>query len=121
VKASIQDFPYLAVAITFTLASLITAYYIYIAERNPRTNINSNIEEMSKLNYYNENIWTMIVTATTVGYGDIYPWTHLGRTTAMIMSILGNFFLGLMVVTLSMSLYHTRAELKTYTLIYKKH
>ena len=40
---------------------------------------------------------------TTVGYGDFYPKTHLGRTVAVIAAVLGSLFVSLMVVAMSES------------------
>lgn len=36
-----------------------------------------------------DGIWWAIVTLTTIGYGDIYPWTTMGRVIATILGLLG--------------------------------
>jgi voltage-gated potassium channel len=36
-----------------------------------------------------DGIWWAIVTLTTIGYGDIYPWTSAGRVIATILGLLG--------------------------------
>lgn len=36
-----------------------------------------------------DGIWWAIVTLTTIGYGDIYPWTAAGRVIATILGLLG--------------------------------
>lgn len=36
-----------------------------------------------------DGIWWAIVTLTTIGYGDIYPWTAAGRAIATILGLLG--------------------------------
>lgn len=53
------------------------------------------IIEETKINNYADAIWWSIVTTTTVGYGDIYPETLLGRLIAIIMMILGIGIMGL--------------------------
>ena len=46
-------------------------------------------------------MWCVIVTMTTVGYGDFYPVTHLGRIVGVIASLWGAFIISLLMVTLS--------------------
>ncbi len=36
-----------------------------------------------------DGIWWAIVTLTTIGYGDIYPWTTAGRAIATLLGLLG--------------------------------
>lgn len=36
-----------------------------------------------------DGIWWAVVTLTTIGYGDIYPWTAAGRIIATILGVLG--------------------------------
>ena len=41
--------------------------------------------------------WTSFTTCTTVGYGDFYPMTFLGRIVGILISIYGLLITGLMV------------------------
>jgi len=45
--------------------------------------------------------WTFVVTTTTIGYGEIYPQSHLGRFIAMIACILGMCLISLLVVSIN--------------------
>jgi len=52
--------------------------------------------------YYMYNaMWFMIVTSTSVGYGDIVPTTSMGRTVAAIAAIVGLVCLSLMTASMA--------------------
>ncbi len=46
-------------------------------------------------------IWCIIITMGTVGYGDYYPTSYLGRTIAFIAAISGIILASLLILTLS--------------------
>ena len=50
--------------------------------------------------YFNA-LWLIVITLTTVGYGDISPCTFPGRIVAMISALWGAFLISLLVVTVS--------------------
>ena len=54
---------------------------------------------------------------TTVGYGDFYPQTHLGRFVGIIICLWGSFFVSLFVVTLTNLLLFEANEEKAYKLL----
>jgi hypothetical protein len=57
----------------------------------------------------------MIITMSTVGFGDFVPKTHLGRFFAILACIWGNFLISLMVISLTISSEFTfPAHLKAY-------
>ncbi|WP_461226524.1 ion channel [Lacticaseibacillus suihuaensis] len=56
-------------------------------------------------------LWWAIVTATTVGYGDIAPHTLLGRTVAVILMFTGIGLIG--TLTSSITAYFTQARAPT--------
>ena len=53
--------------------------------------------------YLWNSMWCTIITMATVGYGDYYPETHIGRFIAILACIWGNFLISLMVVSLTIS------------------
>lgn len=49
-------------------------------------------------------IWLTIITMTTVGFGDLFPRTILGRGIDVLLVIWGTFIVSLMVVVLTNTL-----------------
>jgi succinate-acetate transporter protein len=50
---------------------------------------------------YGNAMWNVIITMTTVGYGDFYARTEIGRFVIFIVCIWGVFVVSLMVVTMT--------------------
>ena len=48
-----------------------------------------------------DSIWWSFVTTTSVGYGDIYPTTNLGRLIAVLLMITGLGFVGMLSGTIA--------------------
>nr|WP_278294145.1 ion channel [Caloranaerobacter azorensis] len=63
---------------------VINSVLFYLVENNENPNINSLWDAL----------WWGFVTSTTVGYGDIYPRTKLGRIIAIFLMIMGIGFFG---------------------------
>lgn len=53
----------------------------------------------TSLEYFWNCIWLIFVTQTTVGYGDMYPQTHLGRGFIMSICMLGTFLISYFVIS----------------------
>lgn len=50
--------------------------------------------EASPVQSYSDAIWLMIMSSTTIGFGDVYPITLVGRIAVFVMFILGVGILG---------------------------
>lgn len=66
--------------------------------------MNFEISATQDLNYFENSIWLIIITMTTVGYGDFYPRTFFGRLLDCFISIWGIFIISMMVVVLMSTL-----------------
>ena len=44
-------------------------------------------------------MWTVFITMTTVGYGDLYPITALGRIVGALSALIGGVILSIIFVT----------------------
>ena len=69
-----------------TVLLIITASVMYFAE---------NAAQPDKFGSIPESLWWAVATLTTVGYGDVYPITPLGRIAAGFIAIVGIGFLAL--------------------------
>jgi hypothetical protein len=67
------------------------------------------------LSYIANCFWLVIVTMTTVGYGDYFPRSHLGRFVGVITCIIGMLLLSLIVVSFSVVSEFTGEEKLAFT------
>jgi hypothetical protein len=73
----------------------------------------------NKLRLLTNSIWIIIITMTTVGYGDIYLYTHTGRFIGVISCVIGLLLVSLMVVSLAIISEFTDEEKKAYSILIK--
>jgi voltage-gated potassium channel Kch len=78
----------------------ITSLMFYIAEARVNENVHDPVDA----------IWWSIVTATTVGYGDIYPVTGAGRVAGIIMMVVGIATFSALAGTMASALQRRREE-----------
>lgn len=69
------------------------------------------------MGFYFNAMWMVIVTMTTVGYGDYFPQTVLGRVVIFMVCIWGIFIISLMVIALNNTLSLNELESKSSNLI----
>lgn len=67
---------------------------------------------------FGDALWWSIVTATTVGYGDIAPSTPGGRIIASILMIIGTTFIGVYIGTITTHFINKKGKPRIYG--YKK-
>jgi voltage-gated potassium channel len=61
----------------------------------------------SHITNFGDAVWWAITTITTVGYGDIYPVTTIGRVIAVLMMIGGISLVGSITATIASWIIHT--------------
>lgn len=97
-KCYIQDSPFIGIGGFFIFMSAICAVTMQLCEE-PDEEIDG-VSSESNLRYFWDNLWTILYTTTTVGYGNLYPMTHLGRGICILACILGNMYLGMLLVAI---------------------
>ncbi|HEY6017965.1 MAG TPA: potassium channel family protein, partial [Gaiellaceae bacterium] len=60
-----------------------------------------------------DGVWWAVSTMTTVGYGDLYPHTDLGRAIAIVVMTVGIGFGSLLVAALAERFVHSQVEEET--------
>lgn len=112
VKCMMKEQPLKFIATIFLFGIIFFGYALRIAEA-PLITID---KSMDLSNYFN-CCWNVLITMTTVGYGDYYPRTPLGRIIMFFTCIYGMIVVSLMVNFVSMQLELGYGELKAYTVI----
>jgi potassium intermediate/small conductance calcium-activated channel subfamily N protein 2 len=94
-KSLMKSTPYTVLIISLFLSVAIMGYNLRIFERTLA------VESSQDFGLMSNSIWNVLVTMTTVGYGDYFPKTNVGRIIGIIVSFWGVFIVSLFVVTLS--------------------
>jgi len=108
----------------FTFTTTFLAYAVRMFERpfydDPKiSTISENSPEYQDYSLFNNAWWLIVVTMTTVGYGDYFPRTHLGRIVIIIACFCGVFIVSLTVVTLTSASEFSRGEKSTYEILHR--
>lgn len=74
------------------------------------------LNEVSEQNFSNmiNSIWNMIITLTSVGYGDIFPKTNCGRIVGILICFWGFFIVSFFVLTVDTILQFHPNEKSSY-------
>ncbi len=69
----------------FSVLNIILGYITFMAE----TGVSG-----SPVQTYVDALWLMLMSSTTIGFGDVYPITFIGRAAVFVMFVLGVGILG---------------------------
>ena len=112
IKAELKEKPYFMVGLLMLFSIFIFGYAIRNVELGfMQYKDQSNFQDWS---FAWNGFWCVIITILTVGYGDFYPQTVLGRIIAVVACLWGTFLISLMVVSLTISVEFTPQEQKAY-------
>jgi voltage-gated potassium channel len=73
----------------------------------------------SGLNFdnYTNGVWYIIVSMTTIGYGDYYPISSFGRIIGVLCCLWGVFTVSMSVATLNSLLLFSEGEKKAFNIL----
>jgi hypothetical protein len=112
IKAELKERPYTVVGVLMLMSILIFGH----ALRNVEVCFmqNKSADKFQDWSYVWNGFWCIIITILTIGYGDFYPQTVVGRCIAVVAVLWGTFLISLMVVSLTISVEFTPQEQKAY-------
>lgn len=95
IKSLMESQPYHVYGILLSLCIVVCTFMLNIYE--------SGLDDISGFNFssYWNCVWCTIITMTTVGFGDMYPSSMIGRIIGLICSFIGVFLMSMLVVTIT--------------------
>lgn len=110
-RGQFKETPNLALGLTTLISAFVCAQMLRIYER-PLSEVSG-----QRFDKFPSSLWCIIVTMSTVGYGDMFPKTIFGRLLGSILCIWGVVLESMMVVTLSEGLEFTSPQKNSYVLL----
>ena len=98
-RSDLKYRPFLVLGTGITILTIYSAVIVRTFERSFKKADFYNSPDFD-FDYFINSIWLMVITTTTVGYGDFYPKTHMGRMTAVAICLLGMMMVSLIVIFL---------------------
>jgi potassium intermediate/small conductance calcium-activated channel subfamily N protein 2 len=114
-KAYMKQKPYQTIGVYLGLTVLIFGYQLKILE-GPLSEASN-----QDFNNFQNAMWNVVVTLATVGYGDFYMKTILGRIVGLVVCFWGTFVVSYFVVTVTSMLTFAAPEEKSYMLLLRLH
>jgi hypothetical protein len=123
-KSLLKQRPYTMLCMSFLIVSIQLALAVRLFERpfydDPKVeNINSIDGNYQDYSLYNNSWWLIVVTMTTVGYGDYFPRTHLGRFIIILACFCGVFLVSLTIVSLTKTSDFSYGEKNAYEILHR--
>ena len=115
IKAQMQSIPYQVYGILLILCIIFCSVTLRIYERG--------LDEVTGKSFSNifNCIWLVIITMTTVGFGDFFPSSSIGRLIGVTGSFMGVFLISMLVVTITNVLMLSTHEYNAYLIMEKMH
>jgi voltage-gated potassium channel len=106
-KVLLKKCPEYVVAFCMLLSILLLSTSFQIFERE----VDENMNEMPKA------MWCVLITMTTVGYGDVFPITNGGRLIGILGALWAVFFVSLFTVFIHNTLLFSESQKRSFILL----
>ncbi len=94
-KAFKNDRPYTFICFSLAIPLIVCGYALRMFERPLIPVSGQDFDNLGNC------IWCVLITMTTVGYGDFFPISNLGRIIGILACLWGVFIVSIFVVTLT--------------------
>ena len=111
IKSLMKKKPYSVLLSSLILSVALFGFVLRIFERPLST------ASGQDFNSINNAFWVTLITMTTVGYGDFFPKSNIGRLVGILIAFWGVAFVSLFVVTLTNLLLFQNGEEKSFILL----
>jgi hypothetical protein len=117
-KAELKKRPYTVLffasfIIVVILSFAVRTFEYYVVTEITKKSTGENLQFLSN------SIWMILVTMTTVGYGEFFPRSHFGRFIGVVSCVIGLLLVSLIVVSLAIISEFTNEEKKAYSFLKK--
>jgi hypothetical protein len=104
VKSFLFLYPLQTVFFFSLSVTIIISYIVRIFENSYRVEPDGSLVFISNFGNISDAFWYLWVTYSTVGYGDYFPKTILGRIVGLMAAMLGTFVTSTLIVSLQQRL-----------------
>jgi voltage-gated potassium channel Kch len=107
IKCIMKNDSWIVLSVTLIVTLLSMSYQVRIFERHVTP----------AYEYVTTSMWVFMITMLTIGYGDAFPKSHMGRMMGIVASGWGVFYVSLFVIALTNMLEFNSSELKAFNLL----
>ena len=106
-RSILQVYPLQSVGVLFALSMVIEGYALHVFERPVCATRNAILSQwcgpqkmgLTDFSSFSVAIWNAVVTALTIGYGDVYAVTHQGRVVGALTGLNGTISIALIIAS----------------------